>query len=103
MPPGWGEVEPDAAGGFVIHNRPRRFRLDGDAVWYASAIELRVRPGATAPSRSAEAMTVEARIIDGRAGPVLVELAMANGLGEGQRRIARRVLDGVTAIIRRRP
>jgi hypothetical protein len=43
-PPAWGEIEQGQRGMLVLHNRPSRMRVDGDAVWYGSAIELRIRP-----------------------------------------------------------
>ncbi|RUZ74405.1 hypothetical protein EN943_24045 [Mesorhizobium sp. M7A.F.Ca.US.006.01.1.1] len=43
-PIGWGSFEPGRDGDIVLHNRPRRLRVDGDAVWYGSAIEIRVGP-----------------------------------------------------------
>jgi hypothetical protein len=92
-PKSWGDLEHDALGGFVLHNRPRRFRLDGDAVWYSTAIELRILPGATAKRRNAEAMTATYRTIETTQGPVTIELAVANGVGRRQRAIAQAVLE----------
>jgi hypothetical protein len=92
VPPGWGDVEPDPTGGLVIHNRARRFRVDGDAVWYASAIELRIWPAGSALPRSAEAMTTYRKTIGNDNARVLIELAIANGVGPAQRQIAQRVL-----------
>jgi hypothetical protein len=96
VPPEWGDPEDDPAGGFVIHNRPRRFRIDGDAIWYASAIELRFRPAGVPLSRSAEGMTLARKTI-GTGAPLVVELAIANGVGPEQRRIAWRVFASVKA------
>jgi hypothetical protein len=92
-PETWGELERDALGRFVLHNQPRRFRVDGDAVWYSMAIELRILPGATAKLRNAEAMTATYRTIETDQGPVTIELAVANGVGRRQRAIAQAVLE----------
>lgn len=100
VPPEWGEVAAAPAGGLVIHNRPRRFRVDGDAVWYSSAIELRIRPPSAPPSRSAEAMTIESRSIGAGDRQVWLDLVIANGVGPRQRRVARRVLDSARPIRR---
>ena len=97
VPPSWGNVEPDPLGGLVIHNRPRRFRVDGDAVWYASAIELRIPPRGSPLPRSAEAMTTYHKMIgSGSAAAVTIELAIADGVGLAQRRIALRVLNSAS-------
>lgn len=92
VPPNWGDVEPDSSGGLVIHNRPRRFRVDGDAVWYASAIELHIRAAESSVRRLAEGMTIYRRTIGNAEAEVLIELAIANGVGQAQQRIAQRVL-----------
>lgn len=92
VPPSWGDVEPDSSGSLVIHNRPRRFRVDGDAVWYASAIELHIRATESSVRRLAEGMTIYRRTIGNAESEVLVELAIANGVSQAQRRIAQRVL-----------
>jgi hypothetical protein len=91
VPPSWGDVELNPAGGQIIHNRPRRFRVDGDAVWYASAIELRIRSTDFPPTRS-EAMTTYRRTIKTAATDVVLELAIANGVSPAQQRLAQRVL-----------
>lgn len=90
LPPAWGEVEHEPTGP-VVHNRPRRFRVDGDAVWYSSAVELRVRD-IDAPGLSAEApMTEVCRIVGGDRGKV-VAAAMANGVSPAQRRVVDLIL-----------
>ena len=96
-PQTWGDLERDALGRFVLHNRPRRFRVDGDAVWYSIAIELRIVPGATEKLRNAEAMTATYRTIETDQGPVTIELAIANGVGPRQRAIAQAVLKDAEA------
>jgi hypothetical protein len=92
VPRDWGELERDADGVLVVHNRPRRFRIDGDAVWYSSAIELRVFRGDRVAPRNAEAMTVTRRLVMLRDGAATLELAVANGAGPRRRALAERVL-----------
>jgi hypothetical protein len=96
-PETWGDLERDVLGRFVLHNRPRRFRVDGDAVWYSMAIELRILPGATGKLRNAEAMTTTYRTIETDQGRVTIELAVANGVGRRQRAIAHAVLESAEA------
>lgn len=90
VPRSWGEVEQEPTGP-VVYNRPRRFRVDGDAVWYSSAIEIRVRR-TEAPGLSSEAPMSELS----RALPfnsrVVVTAAMANGLSRQPRRTVDRIL-----------
>jgi hypothetical protein len=93
VPRSWGDMEEDPAGGVVIHNRPRRFRVDGDAIWYASAVELRIQPSGYLPPQLSQAMTTYRRTIRNGSAEVLIELAIANGVGRAQRRIAQRVLN----------
>jgi hypothetical protein len=97
LPPDWGDPERDGAGELVIHNRPARFRTDGDAVWYASAIELRIRAQDALP-RSAEAMSTSRRRLLTPSGTTVLELAIANGVGPCQRRIATRILSRARAV-----
>lgn len=92
VPVQWGDVERDGLGRLVIHNRPSRFRVDGDAVWYSSAVELRILPGRFVPARNAEAMTVTRRFIPTCGEGVTLELALANGMGAAQRAAAEAVL-----------
>lgn len=92
VPTDWGELERDAIGRFVVHNRPRRFRIDGDAVWYSTAVELCILPGRHLEGRIAEAMTTTRRLVETSRGPVTLELAVANGLGPSQRAEAEKVL-----------
>lgn len=98
VPPHWGEPERDALGRFVLHNRPKRDRIDGDAVWYSTAVELRILPGRQAEARNAEAMTTRRRYLETPTGWVTVELAVANGVGSRRRKAADRVLDTATPV-----
>ena len=92
VPPGWGEVERTPDGGYVVHNRPSKDRIDGDAVWYSSAIELRIRrPDMRSLPRLAPMKEVS-RLLQTGDGPVVVALQIANGVGPLRRREARRVL-----------
>jgi hypothetical protein len=92
VPGDWGSLEPGADGGFVLHNRPRRFRVDGDAVWYATAVELRIRRPEMAGVARLTPMTETCRTIKTREGAIVVALAIANGVGPSKRREAQRVL-----------
>jgi hypothetical protein len=88
VPPQWGELEADVGGGYVLHNRPRRLRIDGDAVWYGSAIELRIRkPDGVAPA-PATPMAEFTKELPCPGGPVVLVLAMANGVSQQARRVA---------------
>jgi hypothetical protein len=91
VPPGWGEVERSADGGLVIHNRPRHARIDGDAVWYASAMELHIAPGDRARA-GGDAMTVVIRTLGHGGDRVTLSLCIARGVSAGPRRAAERVL-----------
>jgi len=92
VPPGWGEVERTPDGGYVVHNRPSTDRVDGDAVWYSSAIELRIRrPDMRSLPRLAPMQEVS-RLLQTGDGPVVVALQIANGVGPARRREVRRVL-----------
>lgn len=93
VPDDWGELERDVLARLVLHNRPPRFRIDGDAVWYSMAVELRILPGRHAKPRNAEAMTTTTRYIETPGGVVTLELAIANGVGPRQRAVAQKVLD----------
>lgn len=97
VPPDWGEVERDPHGGFVVHNRPKRLRVDGDAVWYSSAIELRILGGGAAGRPSPEAMTTVRRTIALEGRITTLELAIANGVGPRQRSVAGRALRSAAA------
>jgi hypothetical protein len=92
VPPDWGDPERNGSAGWILYNRPRRLRIDGDAVWYGSAIELRVSPRPPLASAGSSAMSEITKMIHCRSGPIFVTLAIANGVPEKQRRIAVRVL-----------
>ena len=98
VPPDWGDVERTPDGGFVIHDRPERYRIDGDAAWYSTAVELRIRRPEMQGLPDIAPMTETCRSIETRDGPVVVALAIANGVGPGKRRRAHRVLASVRAI-----
>lgn len=90
VPPSWGEVELEPSGP-VVYNRPRRFRVDGDAVWYSTAVEIRVRHR-EAPGLSHESpMTEITRVLPFDRDHV-VAAAMANGLSAKARRTVEHVL-----------
>lgn len=90
VPPSWGEVEMEATGP-VVYNRPRRFRVDGDAVWYSTAVEIRVRHR-EAPSLSHEAPMTEITRVLPFDRDLVVAAAMANGLSRKARRTVEHVL-----------
>jgi hypothetical protein len=97
IPPDWGEIEREPDGGYIIHNRPRCFRVEGDAVWYASAIELRIRtPGPWGTGQSSP-MTYVERTFHFDDAPVVLTLAIANGVASKQRSTALRVLRSARA------
>ena len=101
VPPDWGDVERTPDGGYVVHNQPVKDRIDGDTVWYASAIELRVRqPDMPGLPRLAP-MEEATRRLETADGPVLVALQIANGVGSSRRREAHRVLRSARAMTRR--
>jgi hypothetical protein len=102
VPNDWGELEREADGTLILHNRPRRFRIDGDAVWYSSAIELRIFRGEGIAPRNAEAMTATRRIVALTEGAATIELAVANGVGARQRALAERVLWSAEPVVERR-
>jgi hypothetical protein len=103
IPPGWGDLELDVDGGYILHNRPRRLRIDGDAVWYASAIELRISERAPVSAVGRSAMTETTRTIILRRGLIFLTLAIANGVRGRQRREAFRVLEGVRVGVDNKP
>jgi hypothetical protein len=103
VPGDWSEVEPDGRGGYVIHNRPLRQRVDGDAVWYGSAIELRIRRLGDGHSADDAAMSTTVRILDGVGGRIELVLAVAGGVAPRARAIAHGVLRGARAIPRGEP
>lgn len=98
VPADWGQLERDSLGRLVLYNRPKRYRIDGDAVWYSLAVELRILPGRHLERRNAEAMTTARRYIATLRGPVTLELAVANGVGLRQRAAAEMVLKSAVPI-----
>jgi hypothetical protein len=103
VPPDWGEVEVDIGGGYVVHNRPCRLRVDGDAVWYGSAIELRIRqPQRPSPAPTAP-MAEFTRVIACPGGTVELALALANGVAPQARRNALKVLGSASVEPSRSP
>lgn len=88
-------------GDVIVHNRARRFRIDGDAVWYSSAIELRIFAGERHRARNAEAMTVKSQTLALAERRITLELSIANGVGARQRMIAERVLQSARPMQRK--
>lgn len=96
VPPGWGEVEPLHGGGYVVHNRPRRHRIEGDAVWYGGAIELMLGPPDPPVLPALAPMREQRRRIMTPGGPIAVSLRIAGGVSARRRREALRVLRSVS-------
>jgi len=92
VPEGWSEPEAIGDGGYVLHNRLRRHRIDGDAVWYASAIELHVRSSQAVPLPPSVTMNEHRRIVSGATGSYEVCLRVACGVGREIEQSAKRVL-----------
>lgn len=92
-PPGWGCFEPGRDGDIVIHNLSRRFRVDGDAVWYGTAIEIRVGRSLY-DSRLADvgAMRTVRRNLGIAGAPLFAELRVARGVSQARQREAAAVL-----------
>jgi hypothetical protein len=97
IPPDWGDVEPNVDGSFIVHNRPCRFRIDGDAVWYGSAIELRISRQAPIGAAAGSPMEQIVRTVNCNSGPIVLALSIANGVQVKHRRDALRVLHTVRA------
>jgi hypothetical protein len=95
VPPDWGDPEPLGDGAVVLHNRPRHHRVDGDAVWYGSAIELHVGGPELAPLPPLAPMSEARHSLRTASGPRTVSLRIANGVSEPRRREAMRVLRSV--------
>lgn len=93
----WGEVERLESGGYVIHNRARRHRIEGDAVWYGSAIELMIGPPDPPALPPIAPMREHRRTIEGTAGPIVASLRVANGVVPARDREALRVLRSIRA------
>jgi hypothetical protein len=98
VPQAWGDVEPLDGGGFVVHNRARRYRIEGDAVWYGSAVELMIGPPDPPQLPALAPMREHRRSLVTPAGPIVVALRIANGVPPRRRREAFRVLRSVRSI-----
>ena len=94
-PPAWGDPEPLGDGIIVVHNRPRRHRVEGDAVWYGSAIELHIGRGAPMPLPALAPMSEVHRTVRTAEGVCTVSLRIANGVSDRRRREALRVLRSI--------
>ena len=81
VPERWGPVEVGDDGGLVIHNRPAWLRVDGDAVWYGSAIELRVYSSAHPPPVCVAPMRETRRTLKTDSETITLVLRIANGSG----------------------
>ena len=102
-PPDWGDLEPSGEDCYVIHNRPRWARVDGDAVWYGSAAEIRFEPDDGRPQRRStvnQAMTEECRVLVLEGRTVVAKLRIARGVGPRQRRIANKVFRSIKTLPR---
>lgn len=98
VPQDWGDVEPLERGGFVVHNRARRYRIEGDAVWYGSAIELMLGPPDPPALPSLAPMREHRRTIMTPIGPIAVSLRIANGVSPRRKREALRVLRSIVVV-----
>jgi hypothetical protein len=94
-PPSWGEIEPGPKGTLILHNRPSRMRVDGDAVWYGSAIELRIRPGSETQPELAQATRCWTRQIGSPGASLTADLHVAFGVTPARVKEARRVLSSM--------
>ncbi|MGD9538944.1 MAG: hypothetical protein AB7P52_17035 [Alphaproteobacteria bacterium] len=92
VPPDWGDAEPLGDGTIVVHNRPRHHRVEGDAVWYGSAIELHIGRGEPMPLPALAPMSEVGRTVHTPQGACTVSLRIANGVSDRRRREALRVL-----------
>lgn len=91
-PPTWGEIEQGPDGMLILHNRPPRQRVDGDAVWYASAIELRMYQGGQARPTVDGATRWWSRRLGSSEAPLIADLHVANGVTSAGTKEAQRVL-----------
>ncbi|MER8692030.1 hypothetical protein NKI77_07600 [Mesorhizobium opportunistum] len=96
VPSDWGNVEV-TPGGYVVHNRAACARVDGDAVWYSSAIELHIGSALQRPHQANAAFAYRHRVFASASGPVRLTLAIARGVGRAQRKIAFQVLERADA------
>jgi hypothetical protein len=76
----------------ILHNRPPRQRVDGDAVWYASAIELRMYQGSQARPTVVGAMRWWSRRLGSPEASLIADLHVANGVTSARTKEAQRVL-----------
>jgi hypothetical protein len=92
VPQSWGEIETSPEGFLVLHNLPARLRVDGDAVWYGNAIELRIhRQGQSRPN-IVEASRSWKRYLGSAEVPLVADLVVANGVRPAKEKEAREVL-----------
>lgn len=91
-PPTWGEIEQGPDGMLVLHNRPPRQRVDGDAVWYASAIELRIYQGSQACPIVDGATSSWSRRLGSPEASLIADLHVARGVTSARTKEAQRVL-----------
>lgn len=91
-PPTWGEIEQGPDGMLILHNRPPRQRVDGDAVWYASAIELRVYQGSQGRPTVEGATRWWSRRLGSSEASLIADLHVANGVTSAGTKEAQRVL-----------
>jgi hypothetical protein len=98
VPKGWGELEMMDDGGFVIHNRPQRYRIDGDAVWYSSAVELHIRSEGKPFLPASITMIEHRRKLLGQARSYEICLRLAKGVGRSTERLAKRVLSSARIV-----
>ncbi|SKC99282.1 hypothetical protein SAMN05445504_7683 [Burkholderia sp. CF099] len=95
-PPAWGEIEHGPRGTLVLHNRPARMRVDGDAVWYGSAIEIRIQPDSVPRPELNEGATRCWRRELGAPGVSLIaDLHVAFGVKPARVKEARHVLSSL--------
>jgi hypothetical protein len=93
VPHDWGTIEPGDTGDLVIHNRPAGHRVDGDAVWYGSALELRIYAGDARPTLAPMQSVV--RSIGSLRCPITADLRIAGGVAGGGRKRGLAVLNSV--------
>ncbi|MGY4310929.1 hypothetical protein ACVWW1_000232 [Bradyrhizobium sp. JR3.5] len=91
-PPTWGEIEQGPDGMLVLHNRPLRLRVDGDAVWYGSTIELRMYHGSQGRQTVEGATRYWRRRLAFPGASLIADLHVANGVTSARTKEAQRVL-----------
>ncbi len=90
-PANWGQLEPAADGMLVLHNLPKRLRVDGDAVWYGTAIEIRIYQCPVPRKIVNDAARSFTKRLGSRKVPIIAELILANGVRPAKEREALRV------------